>query len=137
MTSRRAGVFLALCAVSGWSNAASCLHYEGEPLTLTGKITLQTFYGPPNYGENPDTDSRETQAILVLSKPICVGASPSTYDAAEKNQFKVTLVPPVGVDFDLYKGKKVTVRGTLFHANTGHHHTPVLMHAKNVEATRE
>jgi len=130
-------VLSALCLASSWSRAAPCLHYEGEPLTLTGKLTLQTFYGPPNYGENPETDSRETQAILLLAKPICVNDSPSTDDAAEKNQRKVTLVPPVGVDFGLYKGKKVTLRGTLFHANSGHHHTPVLMQVKTIEGTRD
>lgn len=137
MTSRSLGVLAALCAMSAWSHAASCLHYEATPVTLSGKITLRTFYGPPNYGENPDTDSRETQAILLLSKPICVSASPSTDDAAERNQFKVTLVPPPGIDFGLYKGKKVSLSGTLFHANTGHHHTQVLMQVKNIEVGRE
>ncbi len=137
MTSRLLCLFAACYAASAWSQGASCLNYDGEPLTLTGKITLQTFYGPPNYGENPDTDSRETQAILVLPKPICVSTSPSTYDAAEKNQRKVTLVPPQGVDFSRYKGKNVSLSGTLFHAHTGHHRTPVLMEVKTIEGTRD
>ncbi len=137
MTRRLASMLVVLCTAPVWAQAASCLHYEGAPLTLAGKITLQTFYGPPNYGENPDTDSRETQAILLLSKPICVQANPSSSDVAEKNQVRVTLVPPEGVDFGLYKGKKVTLRGTLFHANTGHHRTPVLMQVKNIESTHD
>jgi hypothetical protein len=61
-----------------------CLHYGGDPVTLTGKVKVQTFYGPPNYGENPDTDSRETQLILVLAEPICVEANPSNYEEAEQ-----------------------------------------------------
>jgi hypothetical protein len=94
---------------------------------------LETFYGPPNYGENPKTDSRETQAILVLAKPICVDASPSTYEERESKQRKITLVPPLGVNLGSYGGRFVTVTGTLFHAHTGHHHTQVLMQVAGSE----
>ena len=107
--------------------AVPCLHYEGDPVILTGKVTLQTFYGPPSYGEKPDTDSREIQAILLLPGSVCVSADPSNSYEAETNQWKVTLVPPSGVNLTRYARKKVTVEGTLFHSHTGHHHTPVLM----------
>ena len=52
-----------------------CLHYGGDPVTLNG---------PPDYGENPETGSRETQLILVLAEPICVEANPSNYEEAEQ-----------------------------------------------------
>jgi len=126
-----------LCATPVMAGAVQCLHYDGEPVTLTGKVTLQTFYGPPNYGENPDTDSRETQALLVLAKPICVDANPSNYEEEEKNQVKVTLVPPGGMDLGTYAGKKVTFYGTLFHANTGHHRTPVLLQVNGIKKGHE
>lgn len=121
------------CNASSASVAAPCLHYMGSPVTLSGTVALQTFYGPPNYGENPKTDSRETQAILQLAKPICIVANPGDEDAAEANQLKVTLVPNNAVNLKQYEGKQVTVRGTLFHANTGHHHTPVLMQLNGIE----
>lgn len=73
-------------ATSPSSAAMPCLHYSGDTVTLVGNVKLQTFYGPPNYGENPDTDSRETQAILLLAKPICVDANPSASEEAEQNQ---------------------------------------------------
>ena len=129
-------LLIASCAAS-LSTASSCLHYGGEPITLSGKVTLQTFFGPPNYGENPDTDSRETQGILVLVRPVCVSANPVSYDMAETNQVKVTLVPPDGVNLKNFAGKRVTVQGTLFHAITGHHHTPVLMQVSRIEKSRE
>ena len=122
-----------LCVASQSWAAPQCLHYAGAPVALAGKVTLETFYGPPNYGESPETDSRETQAILVLANPICVSANPSTNDEAEKNQLKVTLVPPAGVNLGSYKGRSVIVKGTLFHAITGHHHTPVLMQVVRVK----
>lgn len=121
------------CAASQPWAAPQCLHYAGDAVALAGKVTLETFYGPPNYGENPETDSREAQTILVLAKPICVSANPSTNDEAETNQLRVTLVPPAGVNLGSYKGRSVMAEGTLFHAITGHHHTPVLMQVVRVK----
>ncbi len=131
-----AALLSTLCiALPTWA-APQCLHYEGEPVALTGKVTLRTFYGPPNYGENPKTDSRETQAILVLSKPICVDANPTFYAEEEKNQRKLTLVPSTGVNFESYRERPVTVEGTLFHAHTAHHRTPVLMQVIRIQTVR-
>ena len=113
--------------------AASCLHYGGSPVTLSGKVKLQTFFGPPNYGENPDTDSRETQAILLLAKPICVEANTAEYEEAEQNQLEVTLVPLKKENLKSYEGKQTAVQGTLYHAHTGHHHTPVLIEITRIE----
>jgi hypothetical protein len=122
-----------LLATSLPAVAASCLHYGGSPVTLSGKVKLQTFFGPPNYGENPDTDSRETQAILALAKPICVEANPVEYEEAEQNQLEVTLVPLKKENLKSYEGKQIAVQGTLYHAHTGHHHTPVLIEIKQIE----
>lgn len=109
----------------------------GAPVTLSGKVTTRTFYGPPGYGENPATDSRETQGILLLSKPICVDENPTDYDEAEKNQLEVTLVPLGKTNLKGYIGNQVTVHGALFHANTGHHHTPVLIQIIRIEKSNE
>ncbi|MEY4763577.1 MAG: hypothetical protein RI907_250 [Pseudomonadota bacterium] len=38
-----------------------------------------------------------------------------------------TLVPMGGVKLRDYAGQQVKVAGKLFHASTGHHHTPVLL----------
>lgn len=117
--------------------ASPCLHYGGDPIALTGKVTFETFYGPPNYGENPKTDSQETQAILVLVKPICVKAGPGIDEEREKGQQKITLVPSPGFNPPRYLGKIITVEGTLFHAYTAHHRTPVLMRTIGVKNGKE
>ncbi len=46
--------------------------YKFEPavVELTGKLVEKVFYGPPGYGEDPKSDSKEHAAILLLSKPI-------------------------------------------------------------------
>ncbi|MBI5918371.1 MAG: DUF4431 domain-containing protein [Nitrosomonadales bacterium] len=127
-------IFLMLLFTAQLSWAAEpCLHYSGSPVTLTGKVKLQTFFGPPNYGENPDTDSRETQAILLLAKPICMEANPAEYEEAEQNQLEVTLVPLKKENLKSHEGKQIAVQGTLYHAHTGHHHTQVLIEIKRIE----
>jgi len=117
--------------------AMPCLHYEGEPVSVSGKVVLRIFFGPPNYGENPATDSREEQAILLLVRPICVDANPSDNDEAEKEQKEITLVPTHGLDLTGFEGKEVDVEGKLFHANTGHHHTPVLIQIGRIQPPLE
>jgi hypothetical protein len=128
-----AALLVALCSLSSGALAASCLSYD-TPATLSGKVIIKTFFGPPNYGENPETDSRESQGILVAANPICVSES-KEYDA-EKNQFQITLVPPRGVNLQTFAGKRVTVQGTLFHADNAHHHTTILMEVRRIDAVR-
>jgi len=50
------------------------LEYEPAVVELEGKLRVKTFYGPPNFGENPKTDLKERCWILSLDKPINVHA---------------------------------------------------------------
>jgi hypothetical protein len=105
--------------------SAQCLKYDAPGVKLRGVIHSKEFYGPPGYGESPDVDAREKQAMLVLDQPLCVAAS-ADQDAALA-QHEVTLVPALGESLTSYAGAHVLVTGTLFHAHTGHHHTEVLV----------
>jgi hypothetical protein len=107
---------------------AKCFRYDQKSVTLTGVVVIETFYGPPNYGENPDTDAKEKQAILKLDVPMCVNkSSRSPIEEAEHNQNDVTLVPMSEVNFGQFANKHVQIIGKLYHAKTSHHHTPVLL----------
>jgi len=126
-------IIVAMCSVTFNAIAAEpCLTYS-TTVTLSGKITKRTFYGPPNYGEDLATDSHETQVLLLLPKPICVDENKIEYYDAEKNQLELTLVPLGKIEVINYMGKQVTVHGKLFHAHTGHHHTPVLVEVLSIE----
>ncbi|MGY3265284.1 DUF4431 domain-containing protein [Lysobacter sp. HA35] len=118
-----AALMLALAPVAV---RAECLPYGPTVVKLSGTLSTRTFYGPPNYGEDPLTDSRERQVLLRLDAPICTTTSPDGDDVAEKDQREVTLT---FADLDLrpYIGKHVRIEGTLFHAITAHHHTSVLI----------
>jgi Domain of unknown function (DUF4431) len=122
-----AALFLSLLANISVADETRCLHYGDANVSLTGEVKLRTYFGPPNYGETPKQDAVETQAFLELRSPICVYAGNDTMDVAERDQRVVTLVPMKGQSFDLLIGKTIEVAGTLFHAHTGHHHTPVLI----------
>ena len=108
------------------------LRYETANVTLTGRLVYRTFYGPPNYGETPKTDSRETQAILLLDSPIDVIGTPNDeINETERGVKAITLVSDRSLRS--FVGKRVTVQGKLFHAHTGHHHTKVLMSVSSVK----
>ncbi len=113
------------------SAADDCLAFDREGVVLTGLVYLKTFYGPPNYGESPDTDALETQALLALDEPICVRASgeDSTVDAVGVSD--VTLVPLGGIGFARFSGRRVSVTGSLFSPITGHHRTAVLIEVRS------
>lgn len=106
-------------------SASACEKYGLPNTMLAGTISVETFFGPPGYGESPDTDAKERQAILHLAQPLCTVASDNA--PAAQDQVKVTLVPMQPLDLRAFVGKAVTVRGSLFHAITGHHHTDVLI----------
>lgn len=110
------------------------LTYEPTVVELKGKLITKTFYGPPNYGENPDTDSKEEFAILVLSKPVNVRGNADPDAGYERTTVKhlreMQLV--LTMPHKELIGKKVIVKGTLFHAFTGHHHTDVLMFVQSI-----
>jgi hypothetical protein len=111
------------------------LHYESEKVTVIGKVVSRTFYGPPNYGENRKTDSKESQYILLLDSPIdVIGSKDDLLTKTERGVRSLTLVV---FDFkanpvEPLLGSRVVVEGTLFHAHTGHHHTKVLIEVGSI-----
>lgn len=118
------------------------LHYSTEVATLTGRLVYKTFYGPPNYGETPKSDSRETQPILILDSKVLVTAKGNNEgdDRPDELVREITLVAEPSNDVTervlagkRFSRKRVVVEGSLFHAETGHHHTKVLMEVYTVK----
>ena len=117
---------------------SSCLSYEPAVVTIKGKLTAKVFYGPPNYGEEPATDSRETAYLLKLTTSICVSGDPSSDVNSESEQgVRVVQLGPGGTvtwkALSHLVGRNVEVSGTLFHAVTGHHRTEVVMNVSRVK----
>jgi hypothetical protein len=100
-------------------------------VSLSGRIERQDANGPPNYGEDPGQDRKESFLQLVLDTPICVFADQS--DGPSERIRTLELAVTNGSSPAL-AGRRAIVTGTLYHAHTGHHHTPVLIAVEQIQA---
>lgn len=132
-------LFLFLCAI--WSPLSftgerfqGCLNYEPDSVALTGTIKRKTFPGPPNYQSVAKGDEPEVVWVLYLKRPICVRGD--NENEGERNVSTIQLVFTDPGQYQRYRsllGQPVSVEGKLFHAQTGHHHTDVLMTVGNIK----
>jgi hypothetical protein len=126
-------------AASQAGNKRKELHYWPEKVTLQGTLVFRTFYGPPGYGENPKTDSKETQSILLLDEAFdVIGDKQDPFNETERRIRKVTLVfsNPTHHPVRYYLKRQVAVQGTLFHGFNGHHRTKILITVSSINRAR-
>jgi hypothetical protein len=132
-------LFGLLLPAASFAQAGACKSYEPAVVTLEGKLVRKTFPGPPNYADIRKGDRPETYWLLLLTKPICVNEDQSQPDLnpAVKSAREIQLVMNAD-DFRRYQsllGKNVIATGSLFGAETGHHHTPVLLTVKKLDTS--
>jgi uncharacterized protein DUF4431 len=108
-------------------------------ITLQGILEVGEFYGPPNYGENPDSDRIEHSLYLQLP------ATPATQLADSKAL--TALAPEAGRTYfvqivvhdpersmaEKAIGHRVQIVGAPFEPLTGHHRTPLLVDVKSLK----
>ncbi len=139
-------VVIGLAAMLGMSSAVfadarptACLSYADRATTLAGLLVREDVYGPPGYGEDPQSDSIETIALLKFDEQICIARGDATSDAAEKTVDALQLVLD-RADWKLVtasKNRHFEVRGDLFHGINGHHRTAVLMTVESMRVDSE
>jgi Domain of unknown function (DUF4431) len=123
------------------SMSAECLK-DGQNISLSGKISRETFPGPPNYENIDNGDKPETYWILTTDKSNCVlGESiedGSIYEIAKSTtRFQLAFE-----DASVYKTQKKLVEqngqvaGQLFAGSTGHHHTKALISVKSIKSSK-
>jgi hypothetical protein len=108
---------------------SGCLPYEPAVSTLTGKIIRKTFAGRPNFESVKKGDEPETYWIIRLARPVCVGGGGGEPDT-DRNVLQMQLVFRDGHEYRHYRrllGTRVVASGTLFHGESGHHHTNILL----------
>jgi hypothetical protein len=116
---------------------ADCLQYEPATVVLCGVIKQKTFPGLPNYESIAKGDHADKGLYLQLKNPICV--QPTKGSDIDDVETKYIKLLQLGLSDDMHSnvkkliGKMVCVEGTLFHAQTMHHHTEVLIEVKNVK----
>lgn len=118
---------------------ANGVQANGETIELSGVFHRKVLWGPPNFGDNPKTDSKFVAWFISLSKPLVVqggvefggGYYSSVSEiklSSETTQFKSKLLQPLA-------GKLVVVAGQLWRGNTAGDVTPIVIAAKTVKPT--
>ena len=111
-------------------------YFEPNVSIIEGTLITRMYYGPPNYGENPDTDAKQYPFILQLDDPIDVIAQEG--DIHNSSIFEVTEIQVVPMNkeqtelVEQYINKRITIQGTLFGAIFGGHHTDVLIEVEEI-----
>lgn len=127
--------------LSGWltqvGEAQNCLSYEPAVVEVSGKILRKTLPGPPNYESVKRGDRPETGWYLHLTKPICVdGKEGDEFNQPAKGVTDLQLVfvkqDKPYQQYRKFLNQNVVIKGTLFGAQTGHHHTPVLLEVEEI-----
>jgi hypothetical protein len=125
-------ILTALLPGAAHSDAAPCTKLDA-PGRYVGKIVATTFFGPPNFGEDPAHDQREIYPILVLDRPLYLCTALDQAEERDAHLVRriqvIVQAPPYGADWN---GRHLAVQGRLFLAETGHHHTPVMLDSTKV-----
>ncbi|GHV07140.1 hypothetical protein FACS189485_16940 [Spirochaetia bacterium] len=87
-----------------------------------GIVKLKEFYGPPNFGETPSIDKIEYHYVFILLEPITFKKELEIVTVEE-----IQLIFPNGIKKEIEDGGGYIIEGRLFFAETGHHHTPVIL----------
>ncbi len=109
---------------------AACYAYSPAIVKLSGRLERLTFAGPPNYEDVRNGDQPETGFYLSLRTAVCTTGDETSSDAhPESSVVRIQLVlDKPGYDaLRPFIGKRVSIKGMLFSAHTGHHHARVLM----------
>jgi hypothetical protein len=106
------------------SESTQCLQYD-KPVALTGTMSMhKTKYGT----DMPASASGRPYAVLTLDTPICASGPD------EKTEDSVMALHIIDTCRRAWpRGSRARISGDLFHANTVHHQTPVLIFAKQVK----
>lgn len=126
---RHAILLLALGGSAVARAESACLAYEPVQVVIDGVIERRMFPGPPNYESVEAGDRPETYWLLKLEAPICVDGPPDELNAREEgvSQVQLSLRAEQYSEFERFVGERARATGTLTHAISGHHHTPVLL----------
>ncbi len=125
------GVLLGLMgAGTALAAKASHCHVPGDQVSLHGRVRQVTHAGPPNYSSIQRGDARELHPVLFVDKPLCVSL-PGPGAGGERRQVRLLqLIDVPNQHRSLGKGRcqrACTLTGHLMVAESGHHHTPVLL----------
>ncbi|MEA3031526.1 MAG: hypothetical protein QOJ53_592 [Sphingomonadales bacterium] len=122
---------LTILVATGLLTARGCIDLRGpgSEVSLRGRLTLETFPGPPNYESVRRGDAAEHAYILEMERDICIDDGGEFADPEERFRH-VQLYSarrPQRQLLSAARGQWVRVRGAGFGAHTGHHHASLVV----------
>lgn len=115
------------------SHELKTVFYEPEEVELFGTLYEEIYPGPPEYTSVEMGDRSEKACFLTLKEPINVETKKDSEEEEDSINESEKGVREVQVVFSKIKPsvdqmkKEMTLKGTLYHAHTAHHHRRVLM----------
>lgn len=114
--------------------SAQICYKDGQQVTLTGTLKRVVFPGPPNYESVEEGDEPEPYWVLFTKAPLtCIKDSP---DWGSNDQFQLIVRGDFYSKNQHYLNQQVSVTGEMFYAETGHHHTPVLIDVTAIKGVK-
>lgn len=118
------------------SHKLKTLLYEPEEVEVSGLLYEAIYPGPPEYMSVEMGDYPEKVVILTLREPINVeiksgNETDDDFNEPEKGVRELQVVFSKAAPSTQQMKETVTLKGTLYHAHTGHHRRRVLMMVNN------
>lgn len=119
------------------STTAIVLDYAPAKVSLTGTVAIESHFGRPGFGENPNIDQKEQIPVLVLDTPISVKGQPGTPNSdtfAEVDRLQ--LIATDALKTSSFQGQRVKVNGVLFEQQNAENYTKVIFIVGNISSDR-
>ncbi len=129
-------LLLLSCNKSSSSPQTRWLAYEPSIVELSGQLSSTDKYGPPNYGESPETDPKIKILLLKLDTPIAVkgdAGAELNQDSFDKLTELQMICTQQATACQTLIGQHILAKGTLSQAISGHHFTPVVLNIQEVK----
>jgi hypothetical protein len=107
-----------LCAAVAFAQAGE------KQVRLSGVLSQKVFPGPPNYESVGKGDAAEKAWILTVARD------------TKQEEFQLVVSDSSKAKVAALRrsiGKKITIVGSMWEAQTGHHHTPFLVTVSAIE----
>ena len=114
------------------SQAAACLAYEPQVVSIEGRLELKLYPGGPHYKSIEGGDMPEPTWILTPRAPICLDEIPGDdWNRARSGIEFIQVLPRMAMPHGV-NGHVVRVEGTLYRPRSGHPHSAIVLRATAV-----
>jgi hypothetical protein len=128
-------VAFVLGLASQLAHGAGCV-VENDEIEVVGALSRETFAGPPNYESVHKGDKAETYWILTVREPIALcplsSADREPHTLGNVGRFQLLIDGEQRSVMRALIARHAWVRGRIFIAHTGHHHTAALIEVAEI-----